>query len=555
MNNIFQERRYLLGLDSRRLNHHFTDCLIIGSGVAGLRAAVEASRFGQALVVTKDSPTESNTFYAQGGVAAVLSEGDTVESHLQDTLIGGAGLCDEPVVRVVVDEGPRRVRELIDWGAVFDSDHGHLVFTREGGHTHSRIVHAHGDATGKEIARSLLAAAGRNPAIELMDHTFVVDLITDERDRCRGVVAWRKDHGVFIIWAGATVLASGGAGQLYRESTNPAVATADGHAIAWRAGATLSDMEMVQFHPTTLYVAGASRALITEAVRGEGAYLIDRNGERFMPALHPQAELAPRDIVSRAIVQRMEQTHSTYVQLDCRHIGRQTFARRFPGIYELLESFDIDVGTTPIPVRPAAHYMIGGLKVDMDGRTTVPGLYACGEATASGLHGANRLGSNSLLEGMVFGARAGAAAGAEAAGRSNAAMGKLEVAIKRSERTPLDITDVRNSLRSLMGRNLGVEREGARMTESAEIIDFWARYVMDKTFTDPVGWELQNMLTVSRLLVASAMRRTESRGVHYRLDHPQTDDANWQCHLDVARGRETELRPVQTPKAGRAASR
>ena len=544
MNPLFAKRRYLASIHSRRLPQHFTDCLVIGSGVAGLRAALEAAASCQVLVVTKDAPTESNTFYAQGGVAVVLAKGDTVESHVADTLVGGAGLCDRGVVATVVGEGPKRILELIHWGAQFDSAGGQLVFTREGGHSADRIVHAHGDATGREIANTLLSAVQRQPAIEIMDHTFVVDLVTDEAGRCRGALAWQTEHGFSLIWAGAVVLASGGAGQIYRESTNPAVATADGHALAFRAGATLADMEMVQFHPTTLYVAGASRTLISEAVRGEGATLIDRNGERFMLGEHPLAELAPRDVVSRAIVRRMARTQTPYVQLDVRHIGRERFARRFPTIFELLSSFDIDVGATPIPVRPAAHYMIGGVVVDRMGRTSVPGLYAAGEVTSTGLHGANRLGSNSLLEGLVFGQRAGRTAAVEANGDRTAAMTQLVVSVDPSERTQLDLADVQNSLRSLMGRNLGVEREGDRMVESAEIIDFWARYVMDKTFADPAGWQLQNMLTVCRLITAAALERTESRGVHYRLDRPDTDDAAWQCHLELTRGSPIRRRPL-----------
>lgn len=541
MNSLFETRRYLVSVNSRRISHHFTDFLVIGSGVAGLRAALEAADHGQVLLATKDAPSESNTAYAQGGVAAVMDKADSFQSHVDDTLVGGAGLCDRGVVEMVVREGPDRIRELIDWGAEFDRTNGDLLFAREGGHSAARILHAHGDATGREIARSLLQTVTDNDGIEMLDHTFVLDLVTDDPGRCRGALIWQSEHGISVIWAGATILASGGAGQLYRESTNPNVATADGHAMAWRAGATLGDMEMIQFHPTTLYVAGASRALITEAVRGEGAYLIDRNGDRFMPDVHPLAELAPRDIVSRAIVERMEMTQRPYVYLDARHIGRDRFAQRFPGIFELLTSFDIDVGSTPIPVRPAAHYMIGGLEVDPHGRTSVPGLYAAGEATSSGLHGANRLGSNSLLEGLVYGARAGRAAVEELLPSSE--IPQMKFTVEPSERTPLDLDDVRNSLRSMMGRNLGVEREGDRMVESAEIIDFWARYVMDKTFSDPSGWEVQNMLTVSALIVRAALERTESRGVHFRRDYPDSDDA-WRTHLLWTRGQPPQRRRV-----------
>ena len=549
MNAIFDQRRYLVSIHSRRLPQRFTDCLVIGGGVAGLRAAQEASAGGQVLLVTKSELNVSNTFQAQGGIAVALDPADTVESHVADTLAVGGGLCDEPVVAAVIAEGVPRVRELIEWGAAFDTHDGKLVRGLEGGHSVARILHANGDATGREVARTLLHVVAGNPAIELLPQTCVIDVITDPAGRCRGAVAWRKDEGLFLIWAASTILATGGAGQLYRESTNPPVATADGHAIAWRAGATLSDMEMVQFHPTTLYVAGASRALISEAVRGEGAYLLDRTGKRFMPDIHPLAELAPRDIVSRAIWRQMDRTHSAYVLLDVRHLGRERFAKRFPGIYELLNSFDIDVGASPIPVRPAAHYMMGGAVVDLDGRTTVPSLFAAGEAAASGLHGANRLASNSLLEGLVFGARAGQAAMAAlrdgGKGSRSVEPMPLDVTVEPSVRTALDLDDVLNSLRSLMGRNCGVERDGDRLAESGEIIDFWARYVMDKTFADPAGWQLQNMLTVSALITRAAATRCESRGAHCRTDFPDTDDAHWRCHLDWARGQLFSRRPVK----------
>lgn len=547
MNRNFADRRYLASIHSRKLSHQFTDVLVIGGGAAGLRAALAAAGdSAQVLLVTKAEPNVSNTYQAQGGVAAVLDPADSVESHIADTLTVGAGLCDEAVVRTVVTEGVQRVEELIGWGAQFDSVGGRLAFGREGGHSAARIIHAHGDATGREIGNTLIRATRANPSIEWLTHTFILDVITDESGRCRGALAWRGDHGLFLIWAASTILATGGAGQLYRESTNPPVATADGHAIAWRAGATLSDMEMVQFHPTTLYIAGASRSLISEAVRGEGAHLLDRAGHRFMPDVHPLAELAPRDIVSRAIWERMAQTNTAYVLLDVRHLGRERFAARFPGIYELLKGFDIDVGTTPIPVRPAAHYMMGGVRVDLAGRTGVPGLFAAGEVSATGLHGATRLASNSLLEGLVFGQRAGQAALENLdVHRPADPIPPLDVTVEHSTRTMLDLDDVRNSLRSMMGRNLGVEREGDRLAEAVEIIDFWARYVMDKTFTESAGWELQNMLTVSSLIAGAAATRTESRGAHYRRDFPETDNAHWRCHLDWTRSQAVQRREAR----------
>ncbi|MFQ5411851.1 MAG: L-aspartate oxidase, partial [Phycisphaerae bacterium] len=337
-----------------------------------------------------------------------------------------------------------------------------------------------------------------------------------------------------------TVLASGGAGHLYRETTNPRGATADGHAAAFRAGALLRDMEFVQFHPTALYVAGAARALISEAVRGEGAYLVDRAGHRFMADAHPDSELAPRDVVSRAILTRLVDTSSTAVYLDVRHFPRGRFEARFPNIAALCREFDIDVSREPIPVRPAAHYMIGGVAVDGDGRTSIDGLFACGEAAATGVHGANRLASNSLLEGLVFGRRAGALAAARALEGPTPTISRfLDHRITPSSRTELDLIDVRNSLRAVCWRNLGIRRMGARLAESLEIIDFWSRYVMDKVLDDRKGWETQNMLIVARCIARSALAREESRGVHFRDDFPDRRDESFLGHVTLKRTDQT----------------
>src|SRR5918993_4902701 len=403
------QRRYLIPFKANRLPQQFTDVLVIGGGVAGLRSAIAAAEGGaNVLVLTKDMVEQSNTWYAQGGIAAVLQPLDSYESHVEDTLKGGAGLCDRAAVEIVVKEGPERVLELLSWGIRFDKDDAGalgLAFTREGGHSFARILHAYGDATGKELAQTLINTVRGKESIRTSENSFVIDLITDH-GRCVGALAL-IDEQVNIIWCKCVIIASGGAGQLYRESTNPKIATADGHAMAYRAGATLQDMEMVQFHPTTLYIAGASRALITEAVRGEGAYLVDKNGRRFMAEYHEMGELAPRDVVSRAIVQQIRKTHFTHVYLDVRHLPTQEFRERFPQLAKLVDEFAIDMSKDLIPIHPAAHYIIGGVDCDLDGRTSLPGLYAVGEASCSGLHGANRLGSNSLLEGLAFGARAG----------------------------------------------------------------------------------------------------------------------------------------------------
>src|SRR5213595_2006402 len=402
------QRRYLIPFKAADLPQQTADVLVIGGGVAGLRAAIAASETADVLVVTKDSIEQSNTWYAQGGIAAVLQPLDSYEMHVSDTESAGAGLCDDRAVQIVIKEGPQRVLELLSWGANFDKQKGNpydLAFTREGGHSFARIVHAYGDATGKDVAQTLINTVRTHKNIRVSEQSFVIDLITDN-GRCVGALAL-INHRVTIIWARQTILASGGAGQLYRESTNPKIATADGHAMAYRAGATLGDMEMVQFHPTVLYVAGSSRALITEAVRGEGAYLIDRTGYRFMKEYHKDLELAPRDVVSRAIVDRIRKTHFSHVFLDARHLAPAEFRERFPQLAKLVDEFEIDPSKDLIPIHPAAHYMIGGIDADEMGRSSLAGLYAVGEAGCSGLHGANRLGSNSLLEGLAFGARAG----------------------------------------------------------------------------------------------------------------------------------------------------
>lgn len=543
------QRRYLIPFKAAHLPQQFTDVLVIGGGVAGLRAAIAAADGGaEVLLLTKDTIDESNTWYAQGGIAAVLQPLDSVESHVQDTEKGGGGLCDHQAVEIVVREGPRRVLELLEWGANFDKQAGNphgLAFTREGGHSFARILHAYGDATGKELAQTLIRTVRTRETIRTIEKCFVIDLLTDE-GRCVGVLALTAGQ-VNVVWAKRTILASGGAGQLYRESTNPKIATADGHAMAYRAGATLQDMEMVQFHPTTLYVAGASRALITEAVRGEGAYLLDHNGHRFMPEYHEMAELAPRDVVSRAIMEQIRKTHFTHVYLDVRHLPAHDFRERFPQLALLTDQFEIDVTKQLIPVHPAAHYMMGGVDADEHGCSSLPGLYAVGEAGCSGLHGANRLGSNSLLEGLAFGARAGTHAAGTSRAEDRPFPLQLGYRIAPSSKTELDIADVTSSLRSLMWRNVGIERTGERLDETREIIAFWSRYVMDKTF-DPAapgpvaiaGWELQNMLTTCALITSAAHARTESRGAHYRLDYPTRDDAHWRLHL-------LWRRPMETP--------
>jgi L-aspartate oxidase len=533
-------RRYLVGFDPQDLPHHFTDVLVIGGGLAGLRVALGVPEPWRVLVVTKDEVRESNSAYAQGGIAGVLDPEDHFEDHIADTLAAGKGLCDPGVVEMVVREAPRRIAELIAWGTHFDEVDGHVALTREGGHSHARIVHALGDATGREVMRAVIQQAGSRPNVRIWQNSFTTDLITHE-GRCRGALVWDRRRGPALVWARAVVLATGGAGQLYRESTNPPIATGDGHALAYRAGAEVRDMEFMQFHPTVLYIAGSTRHLLTEALRGEGAYLRDRNGRRFMPDYHELAELAPRDDVSRAISEQMAKTRHPCVYLDLSHLDADYVRRRFPGIDRLCRGFDLDIASDPIPVRPGAHYMIGGATVDLDARTTLPGLWAAGEVTSSGLHGANRLASNSLLEGLVHGARASEdiTRMLESGGRPRLEVPDVAPVRVRDGQAPLDLADIRDSLRALMWRSVGITRNATGLAEAAEQVDFWCGYVLDHVFSDPAGWVLQNMLTVARLMIAGATEREESRGVHTRDDFPDTDPA-W-CHHVAQRRPTTDL--------------
>jgi len=527
-------RRYLVNIDAISTHQLFTDCLVVGAGIAGLRAAIEAAESCNVILVCKSSLQDSNTWKAQGGIASVLDKSDSVKDHVADTLKTGCGLCDEDIVDQVVRQGPELLRQLIEWGTQFDRVDGRIDTTIEGGHSKPRIAHAHGDETGRAIAQSLINRASRQDKIKIIESFFSIDLLTDADKRCLGVIGFDRQHGYQIIWARNTILATGGIGQLYRETTNPDIATGDGLAMAYRAGAVLRDLELVQFHPTTLYIAGASRALITETLRGEGAILVDGEGKRFMPQYHDSAELAPRDVVSRAILAHMRQTESTHVYLDIRHFDITRFRKRFPLISELCESFDIDISQDLIPVRPSAHYMLGGIKTDASARTSISNLLACGEVASTGLHGANRLGSNSLLEGLVFGKIAGQSlARADRIDVASVRHPSLRYQIPDSDRSRLDAHDVRNALRALMWRNVGITRKDKHLDEAQDIIGFWQRYVMDKVFDKPAGWECQNMLAVCMLMAQAAQLRCESRGVHYRNDFPDADDEKFQRHLEI----------------------
>lgn len=532
-------RRYLVPFDPKRVPHLFTDVLVIGGGIAGIRAALAVDPSLRTVVVTKDSLQQSNSAYAQGGIAGVMDPLDDFSNHVSDTIAAGKGLCHPEVVDLVVREAPDRIRELIGYGAEFDKVDGEIALTLEGGHSHRRVVHALGDATGQEVMRAMNRRAAEAPNIDIWQKTFTIDLLTCD-GACRGALVWNPSHGRTFVWAKQTVLCTGGAGALYRETTNPQIATADGHAIAFRAGCEVRDMEFMQFHPTVLYIAGSSRFLISEAVRGEGAYLVDCHGHRFMQDYDRSGELAPRDVVSQAITQQMAKTSHPCVYLDLSHIPSEHVKKRFPHIRKVCSEFGLDLTQDRVPVRPGAHYMIGGVRTDLDGRTSLKGLWAAGEVTSSGLHGANRLASNSLLEGVVFGLRCGKNASREALSQKDdftAPRIRSESAQNAEENAQLDLVDIRNSLRSLMWRSVGISRNEADLSSAVSQLDFWANYVCRRDLAEPAGWELQNMMLVGRIMASAALERRESRGVHARSDYPETREALCR-HINVSFGAE-----------------
>ncbi len=532
--NATESPRYLAPFHRKDVPHFFTDILVIGGGLAGLRTALAVDPSLTALVITKDGMGQSNSVHAQGGIASVLSESDTFEEHLADTIEAGGALCDREVVERVVRDGPERIRELVEWGTKFDRVGDQLALSREGGHGRERVAHALGDATGKEIMRAVIERTEDAENVHVWQNTFTIDLLTFD-GVCRGAIVWNHRHGKTLIWAKQTVLSTGGTGQLYRETTNPDVATGDGLAMAYRAGAELRDMEFVQFHPTVLYIAGSSRYLITEAMRGEGAYLVDRKGHRFMPDYDERAELAPRDVVSWSIVSQMERTRHPNVYLELTHLDPNAVRNRFPGIAVICQKFGIDITKDRIPVRPGAHYMMGGVTIDRECRTSVPGLWAAGEATSSGLHGANRLASNSLLETLVHGVAAGAGASRDAMGlNDDFRVPPIENPRVAPSDENLDLIDIRNSLKSLMWRDVGVRRDAEGLEDAVENIQHWSSYVLADQFFDPGGWELQNMLCIARQMIEGALRREETRGCHVRLDFPQPDEA-WCRHSTFRR--------------------
>lgn len=525
--------RYLLSFNTETLPSLECDVLVAGSGVAGLSAALWLSRFCNVTLATKSGLQVSTTRVAQGGIAAVMDEHDSKASHVQDTIVAGAGLCDLAATEVLVDEGPDRVRELLEeYEADFDVTGGSLDLAREGGHSYARVVHAKGDATGLEVERALGRALSRDRRVNVMEHTFVVDLLLDG-GLCRGALVADSLRGTLMtVWSRATVLASGGMGEVYLVTTNPPVCTGDGVAMALRAGARVSDVEFVQFHPTALHIPEEPKFLVSEAIRGEGAHLVDLDGERVMAGIHPLAELAPRDIVVARMVEVMKEQQVNHLYLDVRHLDADRVRRRFPTIYEHCLKAGIDITRQRIPVSPAAHYMSGGVVTDLWGQSDVPGLYACGEVACTGVHGANRLASNSLLEGLVF-ARRIAERIKGALPESPATPGparsfSLEPAQLRTTEEML-----RGSLREVMRDNAGMVRSERSLREALE---FLARNadILRTEYSDVAGMELRNMHTLAFLISTVALSRLESRGCHRRRDYPDTDEWNWRKHLDVS---------------------
>src|SRR5947209_6594513 len=504
------------------------DFVVVGAGVAGLRAAIEIAPHATVLVISKQELTESNTQYAQGGVAVALSDDDEVELHLHDTITAGDGLVNERAAEVLVTDGPERIQELIEWGTKFDREGTRLTFTREAAHSRSRVLHAQGDSTGKEMGRALAAKARTLPNITVAEHAFTIDLIVNSTGACCGIellVAGERRR----VFSRAVLVASGGAGQIYSDTTNPSVATGDGVAMAYRAGAELSDLEFFQFHPTALSVPAAPRFLLSEALRGEGALLLNPAHQRFMKQYDFRAELAPRDVVARAITQEISASGEPDATcfLDLRHLQAEHVRERFPRIASTCDTYGLDIATDLIPVRPAAHYWMGGVRTDLYGRTNLPNLFAAGECACTGVHGANRLASNSLLEGLVFGARAG---------RAMLASEWSESVPQESRRkyASLQTNASREQLQSVMWNEAAVIRSRASLEAARDALASLS--AKTSAPTDRESFEFRNLLDVSQLLVASALAREESRGAHFRSDFPEHDDVHFQKHSIVSLG-------------------
>ena len=527
-------RPYIASVPDRPLLRRQFDVLVLGGGIAGLTAAIAAARRWHVGLLTKASLNDTTTFLAQGGIAAALGESDSPELHFQDTVAAGAGLCDPDAVRVLVSEGPDRVRELIEICPRFDRKDGEIVLGREGAHSVRRVLHAGGDATGREVSSTLSEAARLGSRVQLYEDEFVIDLLTID-GRCIGALSLNLADGEYTLnLAMVTILATGGAGQVYARTTNPEVATGDGVAMAYRAGAALRDLEFVQFHPTGLAAGGSPTPLITEALRGEGALLRNAAGERFMTTVDPKAELAARDVVVRGMLAQMRAEGSAHVYLDATGLDPDMVRRRFPRVTALLSEHDLDLSRDLIPVAPVAHYFIGGVVTDVWGRTTVPGLYAAGEVASTGVHGANRLASNSLLEGLVFGDRVVRHLD-RYIGRLGEDVRRLQFELPAPSRPTAqrsDIAAVRRAVTGLMSEKVGYVRAEDGLVDVLERLRA-TNSALRLGEAGPPEFELLNILTLATQITKCALLREETRGVHVRDDHPERDDYHWQRHITL----------------------
>ncbi len=543
-------------LNSEARSSWYTDVLIIGSGAAGLRAALAASERADVTLITKTTLKESNTLYAQGGIAVAMNVDDTIDLHVEDTCSAGCGLCDVDAVETMVSEGIPRVTELLDWGANFDWEGALPRFTQEAAHSRRRIVHK-GDATGRETTDVLVQRVLSTERIRVLSNAFAIDLLTDaetpqvkDNTTCYGVTAIVEGE-LRNLYAKSTILATGGLGQLYPCTSNPEVATGDGFAAAWRAGCEMVDMEFVQFHPTTLYLDGAPNFLISEAVRGEGGRLINIRGERFMEKYHEKGELAPRDVVSRAIQNEMYLTGFPCVYLDITHKPANFIQERFPTISDTTKRYGLDINIDLIPVRPGAHFMMGGIRTNIDSETSLKGLYACGEVACTGVHGANRLASNSLLECLVFGVRAGDNAADYASSQTLQTPPNIQIPSNEEMTSELDENSVlaaKDAIRETLWENVGIERDSEGLEQTLYVleeigteIDLCPYSSTSLQTTDVALCETFNMLNVAWIITQAALVRTESRGGHYRADFPEQDDVDWLQRIIMTRDNDPDI--------------
>ena len=525
--------RYLIDFDTDRLQKEFYDVLIIGSGIAGVYTALELSEQYKIGIVTKEEVEISNSVLAQGGIAVSLDKNDSPESHMKDTLYAGAGLCNEASVKVLVEEAAGNIGKVCQYGVKFDKapNHRELALGREAAHSTNRIIHA-GDSTGKAVCDTLIHRASQKKNIHIIERIWVLDLLAEEK-KCYGVIALDEKTGQYkVFYAGLVICASGGFGQLYQYTTNPEVSTGDGTACAYRAGAPVMDMEFVQFHPTVLYHERNRSFLISEAVRGDGAVLRNASGERFMPRYHELAELAPRDVVSRSIFKEMKRTGESHMNLDITHKDRAYLEQRFPMMFATCLEYGIDMSKNTIPIAPAEHYCMGGIKTGIDGETAIENFFACGEVACTGIHGANRLASNSLLEGLVFGRRIGERADAILSGGGPSEKHFVYRTERKGKPENYDPGEMIRELKQTMTQLVGIERDAASLQTALSAIKAMRTRIQDMENTAAEDFILQNDTLLAQIIVESALERTESRGAHYRSDYPERNDAVWQRNIE-----------------------